>query len=146
MFGKVRDLATNGTVMLECLLFAKNDPDYVPAHRLFVIPSLGALIAVFGVFYADLFTKIPHHDAVWSGFWFLYTLCGINLLLHMKRVFDIPSAGRKIMYFIFLAATSLAAAMFFYVIFAWIFTIIIVLVLLFILLYFGSIKVVKAKK
>ena len=129
--------------MLECLLFARNDPEYVPAYRLFVIPALGAMIAVFGVLYADFSEKIPHHDAGWCGFWFLYTLCGINLLLHMKRVFAIPSAGRKIMYFIFLAATSLVAAVFFYVIFAWIVAIIIVLVLLCIFLYFGSIRVVR---
>lgn len=114
------DFLTLGIGKLERRLFARGDAEYEAADRLLIIPVCGAVAAVIGYYLTMVFLKYSHRETTSCFLCFLFMLCGINLLLHLKYVFRITSLPTKIWYFIFLVGTSLAAAFLFYIIFFWI--------------------------
>lgn len=120
VISKLDELLKNGVSELDRRLFSHGDEDYVPVEHLLVIPLCSAFVLVICELCAEFFLNLEHKPAVVCALWMMLTLCGVNVLLHIKRVFALPAVHEKLLYFVFLAVASVVSAYLLFLVTYWV--------------------------
>ncbi len=96
----------NLSAWLDSIIFCRFNPNHHPPQKLALLPIItGIAVVILGVIlsFGDPDNSIVADRLLTCA---LLWLIGLNVLLHLSRVFDMPTVKLKISYFLFISAVS----------------------------------------
>ena len=95
----------SGGKSLDKFIFARFCPGYTPASHPILLPGIGGIIAGIVLIFLG-FSDCENEVTNPLTHCLLYMVTGMNVLLHMGRIFDMPTPKLKIGYWIFISVIS----------------------------------------